>query len=48
MQFAETKSSFGKKAREYLDVARSRLRLSIMPCEMQLTSGIRDQLRSLH
>lgn len=38
----------GKKAREFLDVARSRLRLSIMPWEMQLTSGIRDQRRSPH
>ncbi|MBP2308553.1 hypothetical protein J2849_004976 [Azospirillum melinis] len=37
-----------RKARQFLDVARSRLRLSIMPWEMQLISGIRDQLRSLH
>lgn len=58
MQLAETKYiaradslyglRSGKNAREFLDVARSRLRLSIMPWEIQLTSGIRDQRRSPH
>lgn len=58
LQLAETKSTarvdslYGlrseKKAREFLDMTRSRLRLSIMPWEMQLTSGIGDQLRSPH
>ncbi|WP_448192608.1 hypothetical protein [Azospirillum sp. sgz301742] len=37
-----------KQAKEFLDVARGRLRLSIMPWDMQLASGIGDQLRSLH
>ena len=49
---ARAESLYGRgsenKAREFLDVAPSQLRLSIMPWDMQLTSGIGDQLRSPH
>lgn len=37
-----------QKAREFLDVARGRLRLPIMPWDMQLASSVKDQLRSPH
>jgi len=37
-----------KKAKEFLDVARGRLHLPIMPWDMQLASSAKDQLRSPH
>ncbi|PWC40402.1 hypothetical protein [Azospirillum sp. TSO22-1] len=49
---AQAESLYGlgseKKAKEFLDVARGRLRLSIMPSDMRLAANVNDHLHSPH